>query len=195
MVDNDNPIACPPALPRSTSVYLAELHKRDIIAPATATVVLPPEPMIETGALVAPGNLPYSAGVTRASPECTRGQVLLYQAPAEIAGGLVDHYWLKTDEIEAGMGGRVAEPGEQYEAPYFTKVYVRDHSGQSNSREGAECRPMLGLCVNKVEEQLEIDRPLGKSHLLNTCATFCNEVMSNSRDPKWIHIPEIDIYP
>ena len=65
MVDNDNPIACPPALPRSTSVYLAELHKRDIIAPATATVVLPPEPTIETGALVVPGNLPYSAGVTK----------------------------------------------------------------------------------------------------------------------------------
>ena len=63
MVDNDNLIA--PALPRSTSVYLAELHKRDIIAPATVTVVLPPEPTIETGALVVPGNLPYSAGVTK----------------------------------------------------------------------------------------------------------------------------------
>ena len=32
---------------------------------ATATVVLPPEPTIETGALVAPGNLPHSAGVTK----------------------------------------------------------------------------------------------------------------------------------
>ncbi len=32
---------------------------------ATATVLLPPEPTIETGALVVPGNLPYSAGVTK----------------------------------------------------------------------------------------------------------------------------------
>lgn len=146
------------------------------------------------------GDDTNSADKTRASPECTRGQVLLCQAPAEIAGGLVDHYWLKTDDVEAGMGGEVAEPGEQYEAPYFTKVYVRDHSGQSTSREGAECRPVPGLCVNKVEEHLEINRPLGKFHLLNNCATFCTEVISNSRDPKLtdipeIDIPEIDIYP
>ena len=72
---------------------------------------------------------------------------------------------------------------------------MRDHSGQSTSSEGAECRPVPGLCVNKVEEQLEIDHPLGRFYPLNNSATFCAEVIRNSKDPKLIYIPEIDIYP
>ncbi|MDE0223711.1 MAG: Ig-like domain-containing protein [Gammaproteobacteria bacterium] len=36
-----------------------------LLGSADVTVLLPPEPTIETGALVVPGNLPYSAGVTK----------------------------------------------------------------------------------------------------------------------------------
>ncbi len=165
----------------------------------TTTITIPDESVADEPAdkseILGSGSETNVEEKTRASAECIRGKVLLCQAPAEIAGGLVDHYWLKTDKVEAGMGGEVAEPGEQYESPYITDVYVRDHSGQSTSREGAECRPVPGLCVNKVEEQLEIDHPLGRFHPLNNCATFCAEVIRNSKDPKLIYIPEIDIYP
>ena len=133
--------------------------------------------------------------------ECVGGRVLLCQAPAEIVSGLVDHRWLKTDKVEAGMGGDIEAPGEQYEAPFVTKVHVTDHSGQSVSREGAECEPVPGLCVNKVEEQLEVGRPLGRFiPLLNDCGTFCDEVIRNSRDPSQeredtIDWRNIEIYP
>ena len=50
-------------------------------------------------------------------------------APAEIAGGLVDHCWLKTDTREAGLGNLdegqpagQAVPGGQYNCMYKSQT-------------------------------------------------------------------------
>ena len=79
------------------------------------------------------------------------------------------------------MGGAVANPGEEYESLYVTRVQVTDHSGQSVTRPGAVCSTVGQVCVNKVEQQLQIGRPLGRFSLTNNCQTFCSVVIRNSR--------------
>ncbi len=60
-------------------------------------------------------------------------KVYLCSRPANIAGGLVNHEWIKTDTVEAGMGavgGGV--PGNNADSPYVTQTKINDHSGESN---------------------------------------------------------------
>ena len=40
-------------------------------------------------------------------------EVQLCKAPANIAGGAVDHWWIKTDSKEVGVGGNEDNPGEK----------------------------------------------------------------------------------
>ncbi len=116
---------------------------------------------------------------------CVEGNIQVCHAPADIAAGLVDHYWIKTENTEAGMGGDVGNPGEQYESLYVTMVKVTDHSGQSDKREGATCETVSGVCINKIEEQIKIGAPLGRFSLINNCQTFCQAVIHSSRTPTY----------
>jgi RHS repeat-associated protein len=103
--------------------------------------------------------------------------------PAEILGGLVDHQWIKTDSVEAGMGpagGGV--PGNQSDSPYVTQTSVNDHSGQSASPKAA-CRPVPNVNEQKVNELLRIGRPLGTWTPWNQCQSFVNDVLMQSMNP------------
>mgnify|MGYP001585056690 CR=1 FL=1 len=98
--------------------------------------------------------------------------------PAEILSGAVEHCWLKTDTITAGMASSPqcrANVGNVYEPPYSTDVYISDYSCEV----GATCVDIPWEvdedCVNR---QMKIGTYLGKFTGLNNCQTFANEVLN-----------------
>jgi len=109
-------------------------------------------------------------------------EVLLCGQPAFGGKIPVDHQWIKTDTIEAGMGtakaGRNAgnQPGDKYGDP----VQVIDHRGRSEES-GAHCERVLGVDEAKVNAQLQIGRPLGNWTYDNQCRTFSTQVLWNAQ--------------
>ena len=112
----------------------------------------------------------------------------LCQRPAQIAGGLVTHQWIKTETKEAGMGPAVGNgiPGNQSDSPYVTKVAIRDHKGESD-KPGATCEDIEWVDENKVNELLEIDKPLGTWTPVNQCQSFAAGVLglADTREPDY----------
>lgn len=104
-------------------------------------------------------------------------------APADIAYGYVDHVWFKTNTKEAGVGGNAPNVGEEYESLYITDISVTDHTGQSKTRKGATCKIVPNVDEQKVNELLEIEKPLGQFSAFNNCQTFTNEVIEQSTKP------------
>ena len=107
--------------------------------------------------------------------------VYLCQQPAfGISWNPVDHYWVKTDTVEAGMGGtRGLEPGNQAGDQWGDPVQVTDHSGRSK-QPLASCRKIEDADENKVNDLLKIGRPLGKWGPTNQCQTFARGVISQT---------------
>ena len=100
--------------------------------------------------------------------------------PAEIAGGMVDHHWIKTDTKEAGMGElNAGVPGDRSNSPYFTKVAINDHTGQSTMPD-ASCEEQPYADEDKVNELLEIGKPLGVWSTYNQCQSFATSVLVQS---------------
>lgn len=98
---------------------------------------------------------------------------------AEILFGKVEHCWIKTDTVTAGMASnpkcRVGV-GDNAELPYVTDVYVSDHSCEI----GAQCTDIPWdvdeECVNR---EMKIGTALGSFNLVtNSCQTFVNEVLN-----------------
>jgi hypothetical protein len=106
---------------------------------------------------------------------------LCSQAAFGINNNPIEHYWIKTDSIEAGMGGtRGNEPGnDSGDLPYDT-VQVTDHAGRSKQL-GASCKKIDDLNESKVNQQLKIGTLLGSWHPLNQCQSFARTVIENSR--------------
>lgn len=74
----------------------------------------------------------------------------------------IDHHWLKTDTIEAGMGGtRGNVPGNDIGDMPGDPVQVLNHRGRS-TEPGASCRNIDGVDESKVNEALQLDRSLGR---------------------------------
>jgi len=93
----------------------------------------------------------------------------------------VDHQWLKTDTVEAGMGGtRGNEAGNQSGDWPGDPVKVADHSGRSK-QEGASCEKVEGVDEKAVNDLLKLDRPLGRWGPTNQCQSFVNDVLSKGR--------------
>ena len=105
-------------------------------------------------------------------------------APAQILGGLVDHQWIKTDTKEAGAQGPEDNAGDQFEAPYITDLFITDHSGDSQNREGASCEAVKSVDEDKVNELLDIGKGLGKFSSFNHCQSFVRDVIRQSRITK-----------
>ena len=113
---------------------------------------------------------------------------------------MVDHWWIKTKKKEVGAGGQEDNPGDQYEAPYITEMYWTDHSGDSENREGASCSTVPNVDEDKVDELLQIGKPLGKFSAFNNCQTNAFNVLEQSRKGPPIKVPNPlpnfpDIYP
>jgi RHS repeat-associated protein len=109
--------------------------------------------------------------------------VEFYSAPADIAYGYVDHVWFKTSTKEAGVGGNAPNVGEEYESLYITDISIKDHTGQSETRKGATCKIVPNVEEKKVNELLEIGKPLGQFSAFNNCQTFANDVIEQSTKP------------
>ncbi|KAB2844698.1 MAG: hypothetical protein F9K47_02735 [Burkholderiales bacterium] len=95
--------------------------------------------------------------------------------PADIAGGMVDHCWLKTDTKTAGMNEspQCSRAGNDASGYPFTKVYVSDHSCDAATR--CDDHPLADEeCVNK---ELEIGKELGRFAPWNNCQTFAYGVL------------------
>jgi RHS repeat-associated protein len=97
-----------------------------------------------------------------------------------IANNPLDHYWLKTDSVEAGMGGtRGNIPGAQSGDRPWDPVQVTNHAGRSK-QPGASCTTVHNVDEKKVNDQLKIGRPLGKWTPANQCYTFATQVLQNA---------------
>jgi hypothetical protein len=109
---------------------------------------------------------------------------------AEILKGLVDHYWIKTDTKEAGMGSELLatlQIGDKFEAPYTTKVFIVDHSNQT----AIACKENLEVDEDCVNEQLDLGKPLGHFSLINNCQSFVARVIKKCSP----HDPNEELYP
>lgn len=89
--------------------------------------------------------------------------------PAEIAGGLVDHCWVQTDTISAGMGANPnIAPGQQYEG-YGMPTQVTDHSTDTPT----SCTPQNNVDEQCVNDKLKIGAPTGPFiPPFNQCQSF-----------------------
>jgi hypothetical protein len=110
--------------------------------------------------------------------------VFLCSQAAQIPGlGFVDHQRIKTDTIEAGMGGiRGNVPGNQSGDLPGDPVQVTGHTGRSDE-EGASCELKSNVNEKKVNEQLQIGRPLGNWGPTNQCHSFAYSVLENAKNP------------
>ena len=93
----------------------------------------------------------------------------------------VDHQWIKTDSVEAGMGGTKGNiPGNQSGDLPFDPVQVTNHVGRSLEK-GASCRVVDNIDEKKVDELLRIGRPLGRWTPFNQCHTFVRDTLESAR--------------
>ena len=101
--------------------------------------------------------------------------------PADILGGIVDHHWIKTNNIEAGLGevGQGA-PGNETASPYVTETRINDHTGQSQ-RADSSCECIEDVNATRVEEMMTIGRPTGKWTFTNTCQSLVRDVLDKSK--------------
>ena len=124
-------------------------------------------------------------------------EVLLCRAPADVAYGVVDHHWIKTDTKEAGMGpadGGV--PGNESNSPYTTETSINDHTGQSTTRAGVQCEKVENVDEQKVNEQLELGKDTGQFSAWNNCQTLAREILDQaSTTPKTISFPPLNAAP
>jgi RHS repeat-associated protein len=113
-----------------------------------------------------------------------------------------DHVWIRTDSAEAGMGGH---PFESTAIPFTDRVAVKDHTGEGDSGDGAECEEVPDAdeeCVNEAIATpndvgdldprgagIKYGKDLGTWGPTNTCQTFAEEVLqscgSNYTDDAW----------
>jgi len=98
--------------------------------------------------------------------------------PAQIANGIVDHCWVQTDTISAGMGANPdIPPGQQYEG-YGMKVQITDHSKETPTY----CIPQKDSDEQCVNEKLDIGKPAGQFlPPVNQCQRFAKYVVSSCR--------------
>lgn len=93
----------------------------------------------------------------------------------------IDHHWIKTDTIEAGMGGtRGNVPGNDSGDLPGDRVQVTNHAGRSKEA-GASCKKVDNVDEKKVNDQLKIGRALGRWGPTNQCQSFARGVIHNAR--------------
>ena len=100
--------------------------------------------------------------------------VRLCRRPARAAFGIVDHHWIETDSISAGMWN--APDAKFPNIPFLAKVAVKDHSSET----GATCEVIKYVDEEKVNQQLKIGKLLGIWTPWNQCQTFAQKVLLNA---------------
>jgi len=85
-------------------------------------------------------------------------EVFVCCRPAQIANGLINHCWIRTDTAEAGMGiPGGGPPGEQYEG-YGMQTYVTNHSKDRPTK----CKKINNVNEQCVNDKITIGLPTGR---------------------------------
>jgi RHS repeat-associated protein len=103
--------------------------------------------------------------------------------PAQILDGRVDHYWLKTDTKEMGMGEAEGGgiPGREKPSQLYPETAIRDHSGES-TKPGSSCEEMKCIDETCVNNELILGKRLGRwSPGSNDCQQFTSWTLSKCR--------------
>jgi hypothetical protein len=74
------------------------------------------------------------------------------------------------------------DPGDAYDFLYLTEVGIVDHSGDSQNRPGATCEAVEDVNEDRVNQLLDIGRPLGRFSMVNNCRSFAFDVLIHSRN-------------
>ena len=98
--------------------------------------------------------------------------------PAEIANGLVDHCWVKTEKKAGGMGANPnIPPGQQYEG-YGMPVQIIDHSKDTPTY----CIAQRNVNEQCVDDQIQVGKLLGRFlPPVNQCQSFAYGVVNACR--------------
>lgn len=98
--------------------------------------------------------------------------------PAQIAGGGINHCWIQTDTISAGMGANPnIPPGQQYEG-YGMPVQITDHSKDTPT----QCAPQKNVDEQCVNSKLQIGKPIGRFlPPFNQCQSFAYGTVNSCR--------------
>jgi RHS repeat-associated protein len=89
----------------------------------------------------------------------------------------LEHWWLMTDTVEAGMGacgGGV--PGNHADSPYVTQTCVNDHSGE-HEHDDVQCEPVGNVDEQCINNRLGFGSGLGPWSAWNQCQTFVAETL------------------
>jgi RHS repeat-associated protein len=114
----------------------------------------------------------------------------VYRRPTQINGPFsplnaldINHYWIKTDKYEAGMGGPAAQiPGQGAPDMPFTKVHTKDHSGQSKASNAQQVKLPYEVDEQCVNERIRPGRELGRFVPgMNDCQSFVGGVLDQCR--------------
>ena len=106
--------------------------------------------------------------------------VQICRRPADIANGIVDHYWVTTGSQSVGLGGDPnIRPGDQVELPIITKTFPIDHSKDTPT----SCEVQNNVnesCVNDI-----LSNDLGKNQggfgPTSNCKQFAFSVVNRCR--------------
>jgi hypothetical protein len=109
-------------------------------------------------------------------------KVFLCKRPANIAWGLVDHHWIKTDTVEAGQGERGGGvPGQAPPSALFpqTEITNHGHPTSESKKPGATCTEVKCVDEDCVNKKLKISTPLGEwNPLTNNCQIVAFNILA-----------------
>lgn len=108
-------------------------------------------------------------------------EVLVCSQPAfGVSNNPIDHQWIRTDTVEAGMGGtRGNVPDNDSGDMPGDPVQVTNHVGRSNEP-GASCKVVKNVDEARVNSQLQIGRSLGRCGPANHCQSFVAKTLWNA---------------
>jgi RHS repeat-associated protein len=118
---------------------------------------------------------PMSSPVRGRCKDLPKGRVYLCHRVAHIPGNIFgfQHYWIKTDTAEAGLGAEGAGvPGQVAKDCPLVRTTVNDHTGECNNPE-AFCEEITGANPDLVNKRLQLGNYQGRwLPLFNDCRTF-----------------------
>jgi RHS repeat-associated protein len=91
-----------------------------------------------------------------------------------------DHYWIKTDKQEAGMGGECPTPGQQCSDAPYSSTHTISHAGQSKAP-NSTCEKQQNVDEACVDSKIAPGQPTGTWNTANQCQSFTYSTINSCR--------------